>query len=265
MNLGMLRALWSYRGLIVGLVRRDLRMRSLNAAWGGAWLVIGPAIQILIYTVVFSRVLVARLPGVDDPLAYGFFLCAGVLPWAFFTELVTRAQTLFLEHAPLLKAIRFPRSTLPAALLGTALVNFSFPVAILLAVLAVAGRWPGIALLAALPVLAVWAALALGLGILTGTLNVFFRDVGHAVGIALQFWFWLTPIVYPLTIVPEPVRDLLAWNPLTPLVTALQGIVVQGAWPAWTALLGPAVAALAVALLGWATFLALSGDLVDEL
>jgi lipopolysaccharide transport system permease protein len=264
-NPGMLRALWSYRGLVTGLVRRDLRVRSLRALWGGAWLVIGPAIQIAIYTLVFSQVLAARLPGVDDPLAYGFFLCAGILPWAFFTELVTRAQTLFLEHAPLLKAVRFPRSTLPAALLGTGLVNFAIPVAILLLVLAATGRWPGAALLAALPVLAVWAALALGLGILTGTLNVFFRDVGYAVGIALQFWFWLTPIVYPASIVPPAVRSALAWNPLTPLVVALQGIVVQGVWPAWGTLVAPAAVAALLALAGWGAFVALSADLVDEL
>lgn len=265
MTPGMLRALWSYRGLVTGLVRRDLRVRSLRALWGGAWLVIGPAIQIAIYTVVFSQVLAAKLPGVDDPLAYGFFLCAGILPWAFFTELVTRAQTLFLEHAALLKAVRFPRSVLPAALLGTGLVNFAIPVAILLAVLAATGRWPGAALLGALPVLALWASLALGLGILTGTLNVFFRDVGYAVGIALQFWFWLTPIVYPASIVPGWARALLAWNPLAPLVAALQGIVVSGAWPAWPALAAPAAVALVTALAGWGVFVALSADLVDEL
>jgi lipopolysaccharide transport system permease protein len=261
----MLRALWSYRGLVASLVRRDLRMRSMRAAWGGAWLVIGPALQIAIYTLVFSQVLSARLPGVDDPLAFGFFLCAGILPWAFFLELVTRAQTLFLEHAPLLKAVRFPRVTLPAALLGTALVNFAIPVAILLVVLLATGHWPGLPLLGALPVLALWAALALGLGILTGTLNVFFRDVGHAVGIALQFWFWLTPIVYPATIVPEAARPLLAWNPLTPLVAALQGIVVSGAWPAWETLAMPAAVAAAAALLGWGAFVTLGADLVDEL
>lgn len=265
MNPGMLRALWSYRGLVMGLVRRDLQVRSLRAVWGGSWLVLGPAIQIAIYTLVFSQVLVARLPGVDDPLAYGFFLCAGILPWVFFTELVSRAQTLFLEHALLLKAVRFPRSVLPAALLGTGLINFAIPVVILMMVLVVTGRWPGAVLLAAPPVLAIWTVLALGLGVLTGTLNVFFRDVGYAVGIALQFWFWLTPIVYPASIVPAAARTLLAWNPLWPLVSALQGIVVQGAWPEWGTLVVPGVVALVAALLGWGAFVALGADLVDEI
>jgi lipopolysaccharide transport system permease protein len=154
---------------------------------------------------------------------------------------------------------------LPAALLGTGLANFAIPVAILLLVLAATGRWPGAALLAAPPVLALWAALALGLGVLTGTLNVFFRDVGYAVGLALQFWFWLTPIVYPASIVPEAMQRVLAWNPLTPLVMALQGIVVQGVWPAWETLLAPAAFAVAAAALGWGAFVALSADLVDEL
>lgn len=261
----MLRALWAYRGLVAGLVRRELRVRSLRAAWGNAWLVIQPAIQIAIYTLVFSQVLSARLPGTEDPMAYSLYLCAGILPWAYFSELVTRSQTLFLEHAHLLKAIRFPRATLPAALLGIATVNFAIVSGIFLAVLLVIGRWPGVALLGALPLLALWVLLALGIGMFTGTLNVFYRDVGHAVGVALQFWFWLTPIVYPSSIVPEALRAVLAWNPLYPLVTGLQGIVVEGAWPAWRTL-GPAlVFAPIAALLGWLTFRPLSSDLVDEL
>ena len=81
----------------------------------------------------------------------------------------------------------------------------------------------------------------------------------------LQFWFWLTPIVYPASIVPEAARAILAWNPLYPLVAALQGIVVQGAWPAWETLLAPAAVAAGAALLGWGAFVALSADLVDEL
>jgi lipopolysaccharide transport system permease protein len=261
----VIRAVWNYRGLVAGLVRRDLRLRSLRAAWGGAWLVIQPALQIGIYTLVFSRVLAARLPGVDDPLAYSLYLCAGLLPWTYFQEIVLRSQTLFLEHAHLLKAIYFPRSTLPLALLGTATLNFALVAGIFLLLLLALGRWPGTVLLAALPGLAALALLALGLGVLTGTLNVFFRDVGHAVAIALQFWFWLTPIVYPLAIVPEALRGLLAWNPLLPLVTGFQRVVVEHAAPAWDGLALAGAAALGAAAVGWGAFRALSADLVDEL
>lgn len=262
---GPFRGLWQYRSLVVGMVRRDLRLRSLRAAWGSAWMVILPAIQIAIYTLVFSQVLAAKLPGDADPLAYGVYLCAGVLPWGWFVETVTRAQTMFVEHAHLLKAIRFPRTTLPVALIASTGVHFAIVTGIFLAVLAALGRWPGMPLVAALPLLAIWGALAFGLAILCATLNVFYRDVGYAVGVALQFWFWLTPIVYPASIVPEDVRVAFAWNPLLPIVAGLQRIVLEGAWPLWDGVPMAAAAAGAFVAIGWATFRALASDVLDEL
>ena len=95
--------------------------------------------------------------------------------------------------------------------------------------------------------------------------NVFFRDVAQAVGVGLQFWFWLTPIVYPVTTVPEAVRDMIAWNPLYPLITSYQQIIVEHRWPAWTGLWVVAVAALAVAVLSDTAFRRLAGPMVDEL
>lgn len=261
----MLRALWRYRGLIGGMVRRELQMRSLRAAWGRAWLVIQPALQILIYTLIFSRVLGAKLPGVSDGMAYSFYLCAGLLPWEYFSEIVRRGQTIFIENASILKAVRFPRTALPIALVASASVQFAIITAVLLVVLAVTGRWPGAVLLGALPVVALLAVLALGLGLLGGVFNVFYRDVGHAVGIGLQFWFWLTPIVYPLAIVPERGRELLAWNPLFPVMSAFHGIVVEARLPDYSELAPVALLALASLGAAWAAFRALGSDLVDEL
>jgi lipopolysaccharide transport system permease protein len=164
-----------------------------------------------------------------------------------------------------MKAIRFPRTTLPAALAISTGIHFVIVVAIFLVVLAAVGHWPGMPLLGALPLLAIWATLALGIGILCGTLNVFFRDVGYAVGIALQFWFWLTPIVYPISIVPEGLRAVLAWNPLLPLVAGLQRIVVEKQWPLWEGVPMAASVAVVVAALGLLTFRSLASDLLDEL
>ncbi len=261
----MLKALWAHREFIGSLVRRDFQVRSVRAIWGSAWLVIQPAIQILIYTVIFAGVLRAKLPGVDDSLAYGLFLCAGVITWNYFSELVLRGQTLFLEQAHLMKAVRFPRSTLPVALLGSATFNFAIVASLFLVALLLLERWPGWMLLAALPLLAIQGLLGIALGVATGTVNVFFRDVGQAMGVLLQFWFWLTPIVYPVTIVPESFRSILAWNPIFPLVRGYQRIVVEGAAPDWERVAPVAVFSLTIALLSWGVFRALGRDLVDEL
>lgn len=261
----LLRDLWRHRGFIASLVRREFRLRSARAVWGSAWLVIQPAIQIVIYTVIFAEVLRAKLPGESDRMAYGLFLCAGVITWGYFAELVSRSQTLFLDHADLLKTIRFPRSALPVSLLVSATINFAIVASLFLVALLVLGRWPGWSLVAAVPLLACQAALGLGLGILTGTLNVFYRDVGQAVSVILQFWFWLTPIVYPFETVPEALRGWFVWNPMLHLVSGYQGIVLGHGMPEWRAVLAVGALAAFLGLAAWAVFRALSPDLVDEL
>jgi lipopolysaccharide transport system permease protein len=262
---GVTRALRLSRPVIAGLVRRDLQLRSIRAVWGSAWLVIQPAMQIVIYTVIFAEVLRAKLPGVDDRLGYSLFLCAGLIHWNYFSELVSRSQTLFLEHADLVKTLRVPRSTLPVALLLSATVNYLIIAALFLLTLLLTDRWPGWVLLTAIPLIAVQAVLGLGIGVLSGTLNVFFRDVSQAMHVILQFWFWLTPIVYPISILPERIRDLLVWNPFFPIAVGYQQIVLARAAPAWTSLLPVALGAVLLAGISWAVFRALSRDLVDEL
>lgn len=261
----MLRALWEYRALVASLVRRDFQVRSVRALWGNAWLAIHAGTQIVIYTVIFSEVLRARLPGIGDRLGYGLYVCAGLITWNYFSEIVVRCQTLFLQHADLLKTLRFPRATLPAALLVGATLNFAIVAGIFLAVLLATGRWPGDSLLGAVPLLAIQGLLALGLGVLSGTVNVFFRDVGNAMNVLLQLWFWLTPIVYPIGIVPEPVRGWLAWNPLFPIVSGYQRIVLEGTLPRWSDTGLALGVTLALTAAAWAVFRALSPDLVEEL
>ncbi len=261
----MLRALWEHRAFIASLVRREFQLRSVRALWGSAWLVIEPTSQILIYTLIFGRVLGARLPDAPGELAYGVYICTGVLTWGFFAELVNRSQNLFIEHAALLKSLRFPRAALPTALLLITSINFAIVAAIFLVVLALIGEWPGMLLFAALPLLLLQTAIGLGIGILTGTVNVFFRDVAHVMNVILQFWFWLTPIVYPVSIAPEGLRRLFEWNPMFHIITGYQRITIEHVLPVWVNLVPVAAFAGALLLASFAVFRALSPDLVDEL
>jgi len=261
----MLRDLWNHRSLFKTLVQRDFQLRSARAVWGTLWLVVQPAVQIFIFTVVFAQVLRAKLPGSEDPLGYGLYVCSGLITWAFFAELVTRGQTLFLDNAYMLKAVRFPRSLLPFSLVTIAALNFALIAGVFLIVLGLTDRWPGASLLGVLPLLGVQSLMGIALGVLVGTAQVFFRDVGYAVQVLFQFWFWLTPIVYPVSIVPEQFRPLLAWNPMLPVVQGYQRVVLEGAWPQWDALWAPALLALGVGLASWVVFRRLAPDLVDEL
>lgn len=263
--MSMTQALWAYRGFIRGSVKREFQSKYRNSLLGAAWNIINPLAMIVVYTVIFAQVMRAKLPGVDTTFAYSIYLCAGVLTWGLFTEMVGRSQTMFLDNANLLKKISFPRITLPVIVVMNAGLNFSIVMALFLAFLLISGNFPGWVLLGALPVLALQIAFAMGLGMVLGVLNVFFRDVGQFFGIFLTFWFWLTPIVYPPNILPERIKPLMALNPMAPVIGAYHSIFVHQTWPAWTSLWPTAVLAALLCLLGMHLFKKNAGEMVDEL
>ncbi len=262
---GMLKAIWAYRGFILGSVKREFQSKYRNSLLGAAWTVLNPLSMIVVYTVIFSQVMRARLPGVDNSFAYSIHLCAGLLTWGLFAEIVSRAQNTFIDNANLLKKLSFPRLCLPVIVVANALVNFAIVFGLFTLFLLVSGNFPGIAYLAMLPLLALLVLFSIGLGITLGVLNVFFRDVGQFFGIFLNFWFWLTPIVYAANILPEPVRALMYLNPMARLIEAFQTILVQGSWPDWSSLWPVFVLSLIVCLLGFSLFRKHAGEMVDEL
>ena len=263
--MGMLRALWAYRGFIRGSVQREFQAKYLNSLLGATWALLNPLAMIAVYTVIFAQVMRAKLPGIDSTFAYSIYLCAGVLTWGLFAEIAGRAQNMFLENANLIKKLSFPRMCLPIIVVSNAGVNFIIVFGIFTVFLVLSGNFPGWPYFAIFPVLAIQVAFAIGLGISIGVLNVFFRDLGQFFGIALQFWFWATPIVYPASVLPDRVQQLVALNPMANLITAYQGILVEARWPQWFSLWPTAVLACLLCLLGFYLFRKHAGEMVDEL
>lgn len=261
----MLAAQWRYRSFILGMVKRDFHAQYLNSVLGSLWAVLQPLSQILIYTLIFSQIMSARLPGASPTYGYAIFLCSALLPWHYFIETLTRCQGVFLGQGSLLKKLSFPRSALPSYVFLSSSVNFAIAYTLFLAFLLVSQNWPGPAVFAVLPLLVIQQALALGLGVFLGTLNVFFRDVAHSVNIVTQFWFWLTPLIYPITVVPEHYRWLLNANPMMPVAQAYQGIFLEGKLPVWETLATPAAWAAVALVGGYVVFSKLSKEMVDEL
>jgi len=261
----MLRGLWAYRGFVLGSVKREFQSKYVNAMLGAVWSVLSPLAMILVYTVIFSEVMRAKLPGHSSSAAYSIYLCAGILTWGLFAEIVARGQGMFLEQANLIKKISFPRICLPIIVVANALVNFGIIFGLFLVFLIVSGNFPGTVFFAILPVLLLQILLAIGLGMVSGILNVFFRDVGQFVTIAMQFWFWLTPIVYPASILPEAARPLLVYNPMAAVIQSYHAILVEGRLPDWNSLIPAGLMALLLCILGLRMFRKRSGEMVDEL
>jgi lipopolysaccharide transport system permease protein len=263
--LNSLYSLWAYRGFILGNVKREFQLKYRNSLLGAAWTVINPLAMIIVYTAIFSQIMRSKLPSIDGTFAYSIYLCAGVLTWGLFAEMVSRGQNTFIENANLLKKLSFPRLCLPVIVVANALVNFFIVFGLFTIFLLISGNFPGLVYLALFPVLAILVLFAIGLGISLGVLNVFFRDVGQFFGIFIQFWFWLTPIVYPIIILPESVRALMSYNPMATFINAFQGILVTGQWPDWQSLIPVSIIAVILCAFGMRLFRKHVGEMVDEL
>jgi lipopolysaccharide transport system permease protein len=258
-------ALWRYRGFILGSVKREFQAKYHSSMLGSAWSILNPLAMIAVYTIVFSKLMQAKLPGVDSTFAYSIYLCAGILSWGLFTEIVSRGQSVFLDNANLIKKLSFPRLCLPVIVVLTAALNFAIVFGLFTAFLLATGNFPGVVYFAVIPLVLLQIAFAIGLGVVLGVLNVFFRDVGQFFGIVLQFWFWLTPIVYSATILPERVRPWMDWNPMASIVTGYQSILVNAQWPQWGSLVPVIVVSLLLCAFGVRLFVKRSGEMVDEL
>lgn len=258
-------ALWAYRGFILESIKRDFQSQYTNTALGAVWTLIKPLSMVFVYTVIFAQVMQAKLPGATSQFAYSVYLCAGVLTWGLFSDTVTKLQNVFLENANVLKKINFPRLCLPVIAVANASVNFVIIFGLFTIFLVVMGQFPGVVYVSLIPLLLLQTAFAVGLGVTLGVLNVFFRDVGQFFTVVLQFWFWLTPVVYPLSILPPELQQIIQYNPMTLIVTGYQQVLVNGQWPQWQGLWPVAAAALVLCAIGLRLFRQHAGEMVDEL
>ena len=191
-----------------------------------------------------------------------------MLPWLFLSDSVTRLAAVFVSQPEVVKKSKLPRICLPLVALGVSGVNFLAMAALFLAFLTVAGRFPGVVLLGTLPALAVQVMLAFGVGVFLAVVNVYFRDVGPLLGVVFQFLFWLTPIVYPIAVLPAWAQSIVAFNPVTVIVGHYQSVLTLANWPsaaAYAQLGAVGLAALAMLALAWRIHRDLGDELADEL
>jgi len=262
----MLAALWRYRGFVLSSVWREFSGRYRESLLGVLWSIAQPLAMILIFILVFQGLVRPTMTGHgQDPYAFTIYLCAGVISWNLFAEMLARMTRVFIDHGNLIKKSNFPRICLPTIVALSTTLQFVIVLALYLVYLIVIGHWPGWALLGVVPLLALQLAFTLALGVLLGTMNVFLRDVGQLVAVVLQFWFWLTPIVYTPEALPESLRRWLPLNPVQPLVAGYQRIFLDQSLPDFHSLLPLMIGSLLLLWLAARFFVSHVGELVDEL
>jgi lipopolysaccharide transport system permease protein len=208
--------LWAYRELLYFLTWRDVRVRYKQTVLGVAWAILQPLLAMLIFTVFFGRLagLNARTEGIPYPL----FAYAGLLPWTFFANSVTNSGNSLIGSANLITKVYFPRMLIPGAAVAAGLVDFAVGFALLVFLMFYYKISVSLNLLL-LPVLILLTAiLALGVGMWLSALNVKYRDVRFALPFLIQLWMFISPVIYPSTIVPESWRGILWLNPLSGII-----------------------------------------------
>jgi lipopolysaccharide transport system permease protein len=225
-----LRDLWAYRELLLFLTWRDIKVRYKQTAMGATWAIIQPLFIVLTFAVFFG--LLVGVPTENMPFLV-FYYC-GLLPWTFFATAVTQSSLSLVGSANLITKVYFPRAIVPAAAVFAGLVDLLIASAILVGLAAYygLGRTSQMFMLPAL--IALTVLLALGLGMWLAALTVKYRDVRHALPFVLQMWMFLTPIIYPLDVVPPKWRWLMFINPLTGIVEGLRAALTGRVfnWPA---------------------------------
>lgn len=250
--------------LLKELVKRDFKGRYVGSVLGFVWSFVQPLWLLLLFTFVFSTVMEISLLG-ERTDNFGIFLFAGLLPWMAIQEGLNRGALAITDNAQLVNKLRFPSEVLVAAVVLAALLHELIAMGVFLVILVAVGEFdPGSSPLLLLA-LTLQLALTFGLGLLLAAINVFFRDVAQVLGMFLTGWFYFTPIVYPLSLVPEEFQPLIELNPLTPLVGLYrQGLLGGGLEPP-PGTLALAVGSGVVAVAGWWLFRRLKPAFVDEI
>ena len=215
-----LAAVWRYRELLRNLVRKELKVKYKNSVLGFVWTMLNPTLYLIVFTIVFEKLLDSRVP------YFAVFFLSGLLAWNLFAAAVSGATGSIVGNASLVQKVWFPREILPFAAVGASVMHFLFQACVLLSALIIFGRAPDWKLLPLVPVaLVVVLLVASGLGVLLSAANVYLRDVQHLLELALLAWFWMSAIVYPFRLIDEKLGEN-AWiallNPVIPVVITFQ-------------------------------------------
>lgn len=238
-------AVWRYRELLYFLVWRELKIRYKQAAIGVGWAVLQPVIAVLIFTAIFGYF--ARIP--SDGVPYAVFAFTAILPWTYFSEAFRRGGTGLVDDADLIRKIYFPRLIIPLAMVAAPLVDFLLTFMALLVLLAWYGIVPTANILFLPFFLLVAMLLALAVALWLGPVNVRFRDIKHTLPFLIQIWMYASPVVYPLSMVPERWKLLYSLNPMVGVIEGFRWALLGKATPNFLAM-GVSLFLIMLVLLG---------------
>lgn len=239
-----MKGIWEFKYLIYNLVARDLKVKYKGSTLGFLWSLLNPLLMLVVYTVAFKFVIKIKVPN------FTIFLFSALLPWNFLSSSLSMGVLSITENSNLVKKVYFPREVLPLSVVLVNLFHFFLTFIVLIPALLFFKVTIGFTFFFLVVIIFFQSLFTLGLAFIAAAMNVYYRDVKHFLEVILQLWFWVTPIIWSVSLVPEKFRDYAYLNPFTPFIEAYRDVILRNQLPRLSTLSMVAAAGVLAFLLG---------------
>ena len=238
----------NYKDILINLTLRNLNIRYKGSVLGFFWAFLGPILTMVILSFVFSRIMRIQIE------KYPLFLLSAILPWTFFSTALLQATTSIIENANLVKKVYFPREVLPIASVMSNFANLIFGLLVFIPVLIIYKGQLSASIILLPIILIIHLLFTVGLALFLSCANVYLRDVSHLLGVALMLWFYITPIFYPLSMVPRSLYNIYMLNPMVSIITMYRNVLFDGRPPLFSSMSISFIITIIVLAVGYITF-----------
>jgi len=250
---------WGYRELLWNLANREITQRYKQSVLGYAWVILNPLFQLIVMSFVFDTIL--RIPSLGVPFI--LFLSAALLPWNLFTQSLTSSSNVLVSNANLITKIYFPREILVYSTILAKIVDFFYSCLVLVFFLLIF-KIPLTLHFIWLPVIfVIQLFLMAGISLVVAALNLFYRDIQYLLNLVLLLWMYITPIMYPIEIIPPQYRFIMSLNPMAVIVNAYRQVLLSGKGPNIYSLGVAALVSFTIFVIGFIIFKKLEGEFAD--
>lgn len=254
-----IKEIYKYREMLKNLVKKDLRTRYKGSILGFLWTFINPLLQLLVYTVVFTTVMRINID------KFYMFLFVGLVPWIFFATSVQISSEVILTNKNLVKKIYFPKVILPVSVVTSGFMNLLFSFVVVFLVLIISKIGISVAVIYLPFVILVEFVITLGFSLLVSSLNVYFRDLQHILNVLMMGWFYFTPIIFPVEMIPNKYLKFFFINPITPIIVSFRDILYYGRTPDLTMLSLSFIIGLLLIIFSYSIFKILQKNFAEEI
>lgn len=251
--------MWEYRELLWNLAHREISQRYKQSVLGYAWVIINPLIQMIVVSFVFSTIL--RIPSLGVP--YIIFLSVALLPWNLFVSSLSSSAGVLVNNSSLITKIYFPREILVYATIIAKIVDFLYSCIVLVMFLIIYKISIHSSIMWVPLIFLIQMIFTIGLSLIAATFNLFYRDIQYVLNLILMLWMYLTPVMYPVEILPEKYRFVFSLNPMSVIVNAYRQVILGGGPPNLQSLSIALVMSLAIFVVGFYFFKRMEGKFAD--